>query len=60
MSDILMKEMESVSLSAESKEDETREGFEDSVSSFLLVDEHEKLRVKFASVLAVADIACSG
>lgn len=55
MSDILMKEMESVSLSHESKEDEKQEGLEDGVSSFLLVDEQEKLRVKFASVTAVAD-----
>lgn len=55
MSDILMKEMESVSLSPESKEDEKQEGLEDGVSSFLLVDEQEKLRVKFASVTAVAD-----
>lgn len=54
MSDILMKEMESVSLSPESKEDEKQEGLEDGVSSFLLVDEQEKLRVKFASVTAVA------
>lgn len=50
MSDILMKEMESVSLSPERKEDEKQEGLEDGVSSFELVDEQEKLRVKFASV----------
>lgn len=51
MSDILMKEMESVSLSTESKEEEEREqeGLEDGVSSFLLVDEQERLRVKFNS-----------
>lgn len=55
MSDILMKEMESVSLSPERKEDEKQEGLEDGVSSFELVDEQEKLRVKFASVWAVAD-----
>lgn len=49
MSDILMKEMESVSLSTESKEEE-RGALQDSVSSFLLVDEQERLRVKFNSV----------
>lgn len=49
MSDILMKEMESVSLSTESKEEE-REGLEDGFSSFLLVDEQETLRVKFNGV----------
>lgn len=54
MSDILMKEMESVSLSSDSKEEQKHEGLEDGVSSFLLVDEQEKLRVKFASVSAVA------
>lgn len=49
MSDILMKEMESLSLSSESKEEE-REALEDGVSSFLLVDEQERLRVKFNTV----------
>lgn len=47
MSDILMKEMESVSLSPATKEESAAE---EGVSSFLLVDEQENLQVKFVRV----------
>lgn len=61
MSDILMKEMESVSLSPERKEDEKQEGLEDGVSSFELADEQEKLRVhsesEFLDKLGCGDVA---
>lgn len=50
MSDILMKAMESVSLSTDSKEGEQRGVTGDGFASFLLVDEQENLRVKFNSV----------
>lgn len=47
MSEILMKEMESVSLTSPKKEEERRD---DGVSSFLLVDEQENLRVNLANL----------
>lgn len=45
MSEILMKEMESLSLSQVKAEERP-----DGVSSFLLVDEQENLQVKLANV----------